>query len=303
MSNPTFRGVFTALVTPFLDDGSIDLDAYRRLIEKQIESGVHGLVPCGTTGEAATLRHEEHLLVVRTCVEQVAGRVPVIAGASANDTAQAVALHRDVEKLGVDAALHATPWYNKPTQEGLYRHYRAIAQSSDLPIVLYNVPGRTGVDLLPATIERLAKEFPSIVAVKEATGSVARAEDILRNVLPARPDFSVLSGEDSFILPLMAMGGHGVISVISHLCARDLVAMLAAFDGGEMAVAQSLAHRVAPLVPAMFFRSNPIPVKSALALRGDMQEVFRLPLCPLDDAEREELLGRLDRAGYAGTPA
>ena len=301
MSNPSFRGVFTALVTPFLHDGNLDLEAYRRLIEAQIESGVHGLVPCGTTGEAATLGHEEHLEVVRVCVEQVAGRVPVIAGASANNTAQAVELHRAVAGLGVDAALHATPWYNKPTQEGLYRHYRAIAQSTDLPIVLYNVPGRTGVDLLPETIERLATEFPSVVAVKEATGSVARAEDILRKVLPIRPDFAVLSGEDSFILPLMAMGGHGVISVISHLCAKDLVEMLAAFDAGNLVQAQTYAHRVAPLVPAMFFRSNPIPVKSALALRGEMREVFRLPLCPLDDAERAELLHRLEAAGFAGS--
>ena len=301
MSTPVFRGVFTALVTPFNEDGSLDLQSYRRLIERQIEAGVHGLVPCGTTGEAATLRQEEHLMVVRTCVEQAAGRVPVIAGASANDTVQAVALHREVAKTGVDAALHATPWYNKPTQEGLYRHYRAIAESADLPIVLYNVPGRTGVDLLPATIERLARECSSVVAVKEATGSVARAEEILRTVLPVRPDFAVLSGEDAFILPLIAMGGHGVISVISHLCAEDLVAMLDAFDKGDLASAQARAHRIAPLVPAMFFRSNPIPVKSALAMRGEMQEIFRLPLCPLDDTERAELLNRVKSAGFAKT--
>lgn len=299
MSRTKFHGVFTALVTPFAEDGSLDLDAYRRLIESQIEAGVNGLVPCGTTGEAATLRVDEHIAVVRTCVEQVAGRVPVIAGASSNDTAQAVELHREMEKLGVDATLHATPWYNKPTQEGLYRHFRALAGASDLPIVLYNVPGRTGVDLLPETIERLARDCPAVVAVKEATGSVARAEEILRQVLPHRPDFSVLSGEDAFILPLLAMGGHGVISVISHLCAADLVAMIRAFEQGELADAQAFAHRVAPLVPAMFFRSNPIPVKSALALLGQMQEVFRLPLCPLQPGEKAELVKRLAEAGYA----
>lgn len=298
MSAPRFTGVYTALVTPFSDDGSLDLEAYRALIEEQIEAGVHGLVPCGTTGEAATLSVEEHLTVVRTCVEQVKGRVPVIAGAGANATARAIEMHKQVRELGVDGALHVTPWYNKPTQEGLYRHFRALADTGELPIVLYNVPGRTGADLLPETVLRLAQDCPNIVSVKEATGSAARAQDILTLVHDARADFSVLSGEDSFILPLLGMGGHGVISVISHLCAKDLVDMKAAFDQGDLEKAQALARKVSPLQPALFFRSNPIPVKTAMALQGKMKEVFRLPLCPLSDADKAELRRRLADAGY-----
>lgn len=298
MSTPRFTGVYTALVTPFHEDGSLDLEAYRALIEEQIAAGIQGLVPCGTTGEAATLSPEEHLTVVRTCVEQVKGRVPVVAGAGANATARAVEMHRQVKELGVDGALHVTPWYNKPTQEGLYRHFRALADAASLPIVLYNVPGRTGVDLLPETVLRLARDCGDVVAIKEATGSAARAQDVLTLLHDVRPDFSVLSGEDTFILPLLGMGGHGVISVISHLCARDLVDMKAAFDKGDLKAAQALARKVSPLQPALFFRANPIPVKTALALAGKMKDVFRLPLCPLSDAEKAELKKRLSEAGY-----
>src|SRR5690606_24880868 len=173
-------------------------------------AGVTGLVPCGTTGEAATLTVEEHLTVVKTCVEQVKGRVPVVAGAGNNSTDRAIELHKSVKELGVDGALHVTPWYNKPTQEGLYRHFRAIAASASLPVVLYNVPGRTGVDLLPATVERLAREVKDVVAIKEATGSTQRSEEILRRLDGVRDDFAVLSGEDTHILTLLAQGGHGV---------------------------------------------------------------------------------------------
>lgn len=298
MSQVRFRGVYTALVTPFHDDGSLDLESYRALIEEQIEAGVTGLVPCGTTGEASTLTVEEHLQVVKTCVEQVKGRVPVVAGAGNNSTDRAIELHKSVKELGVDGALHVTPWYNKPTQEGLYRHYRAIAESASLPIVLYNVPGRTGADLLPATVERLARDVKDIVAIKEATGSTQRSEEILYRLDGVRDDFAVLSGEDAHILTLLAQGGHGVISVISHLCAKDLADMLKAWEARDVEEAARLSRKVSPLQPTLFFRSNPIPVKTALALRGKMKEVFRLPLCPLSDAEKAELQERLSKAGY-----
>lgn len=298
MVQPRFQGILTALITPFRADGSVDLEAYRALIESQIEAGIEGLVPCGTTGEAATLSPEEHLLVVRTCVEQVKRRVPVIAGAGANATARAIDLHRQIAELGVDGALHVTPWYNKPTQEGLYRHFRSVAEASPLPVMLYNVPSRTGVDLAPETVFRLVRELPQVVAIKEATGSVSRAQELLAGLADLRPDFAVLSGEDGFILPLLAMGGHGVVSVISHLCASELVAMRRAFLAGDHTAAQRIAREVNPLVSTLFFRANPIPVKTALAMRGQCEESFRLPLCPLAAGEKEELQRRLTEAGF-----
>jgi 4-hydroxy-tetrahydrodipicolinate synthase len=298
MSTPLFTGVYTALVTPFDNAGALDLAAYRRLIDEQIEAGVSGLVPCGTTGEAATLTTAEHLEVVRTCVAQAKGRVLVLAGAGNNATAAAVELHKQVQELGVDGALHVTPWYNKPTQEGLYRHFRAVADAAPLPVVLYNVPGRTGVDLLPETLERLARDCSTIVGVKEATGSVARSEEVLARVERVRSDFSVLSGEDSHILTLLAQGGHGVISVISHVCAQDLVAMFAAWHAGKIPEAQRLSRKLSALQPILFFRANPIPVKSALVARGLMRESFRLPLCPLSHDDKVELQARLEQAGY-----
>jgi 4-hydroxy-tetrahydrodipicolinate synthase len=298
MSSPRFSGVFTALVTPFNEDGSLDMESYRALIEEQIDAGIHGIVPCGTTGEAATLSVEEHLTVVKTCVDQVKGRVPVVAGAGNNATDRAIEMHRQVAELGVDGALHVTPWYNKPTQEGLYRHFRAVAESASLPVMLYNVPGRTAVDLLPDTVVRLAKDCAPIVAIKEATGSVARSQDLLCKLDGLRDDFSVMSGEDTHILTLLAQGGHGVTSVISHLCAKDLVDMVDAFAAGRNADAAALSRKVSPLQPALFFRTSPLPVKTALAMRGKVKEVFRLPLCPLNDDEKAELTRRLAEAGY-----
>jgi 4-hydroxy-tetrahydrodipicolinate synthase len=298
MTSPRFSGVYTALVTPFHDDGSLDLDAYRQLVDEQIEAGVHGLVPCGTTGEAATMSPEEQLQVIKACKEQAKGRVPIVAGAGNNATARAVDMHQAVKELGVDGALHVTPWYNKPTQEGLYQHFKAVSESASLPIVLYNVPGRTGVDLLASTVERLARDIPDVVAVKEATASPARSADILARLADERPDFSVLSGDDGHILSLLGQGGHGVISVISHLCAEDLRAMFDAWHEGDVKEAQRLSRKVSPLQPALFFTANPIPVKTALALQGKMKESFRLPLCPLDDDGRAELRQRLADAGY-----
>jgi 4-hydroxy-tetrahydrodipicolinate synthase len=294
MTKPRFTGVYTALVTPFHDDGSVDLNAYKALIEDQLAMGVSGLVPCGTTGEASTLSADEHAQVVKTCVDTVNKRVPVVAGAGANDTKKAVETHKRIAELGVDGSLQVTPWYNKPTQEGLYRHFRAVAESNPLPIILYNVPGRTGVDMLPETIVRLAKDCPSIVAVKEATGSIQRAQDILNKV--ERPDFSVMSGDDGLILGLLAIGGHGVISVTSHVCGKELAQMVRAFHDGKIAEAQALSKRTSPLANILFFRANPIPVKTALALRkvGGIKANFRSPVCPLDDGELAQLKKMLE---------
>lgn len=296
MARPLFTGVYTALVTPFHDDGSLDLEAYRALVRAQLEAGVSGLVPCGTTGEASTLSVEEHLKVVETCKDEVKGRVPVVAGAGANDTKKAVDMHKRVHALGVDGALHVTPWYNKPTQEGLYRHFRAVAEAAPLPIVLYNVPGRTGVDLLPETVVRLAKDCPTIVSVKEATGSIQRAQDILNRLAGVRDDFSVMSGDDGLILGLLAIGGHGVISVTSHVCCKELAEMVRAFHAGHNAEAQALSRRTSPLANILFFRANPIPVKTALALQGKLgiRANFRLPMCPLDDGELGQLKKMLE---------
>lgn len=299
---PLFSGVFTALVTPFHDDGSLDLDSYKRLVRAQVAAGLHGLVPCGTTGEASTLSVDEHLAVVTACRDEAraSGRaVKIVAGAGNNDTKKAVDMHKRVTDLGVDGALHVTPWYNKPTQEGLYRHFRTIADASPLPIVLYNVPGRTGVDMLPDTVARLAKDAKNIVAVKEATGSIQRAQQLLNKLADVRDDFSILSGDDGFILGLVAIGGHGVISVTSHLCAKELVEMLAAFHANDHAHAQALSRRTSPLADALFFRSNPIPVKTALALKGQMKASFRAPLCPLADDELAQLKKLLAEAGWA----
>jgi 4-hydroxy-tetrahydrodipicolinate synthase len=295
-NKPLFTGVITALATPFHDDGSLDLDSYRKLIKEQIASGVTGLVPMGTTGESVTVDDAEHEAIVKACIEECKGKVPVIAGAGANDTKKAIAKHKKIAALGADGSLQVTPYYNKPTQEGLYRHFRAIAESNPLPIVLYNVPGRTGVDMLPETVARLAKDCPTIVAVKEATGSISRAQDVINRI--ERPDFSVLSGDDGLVLGLLAIGGHGVISVMSHLCAKEMRAMIDAYHAGKMAEAQALAKKTSPLASILFFRTSPIPVKTALAWRGMMKKTFRLPLCPLDEGEEAQLKKMLTGAGY-----
>jgi 4-hydroxy-tetrahydrodipicolinate synthase len=302
-----FRGIWTALVTPFTEGDTVDRAALAALVQDQLDAGVHGLVPCGTTGETATLSEAEQDVVIGTTLEVVADRIPVVAGAGANDTKKAIENHRRVAALRagtyrVSGALHVTPWYNKPTQEGLYRHFRAVAESADIPVILYNVPGRTGVDLLPETIVRLAREEPRIVAVKEATGSVQRSQDLLNRLAGVRPDFSVLSGDDGHILSLLALGGDGVISVTSHLCARELVQMVRAFDEGRLAEAQQLSRKTSPLSVSMFFRSNPIPVKTALALTGRgggrVAARFRLPMCPLSDEEQAQLKKMLVADGW-----
>lgn len=306
-SSPRLRGIYTALVTPFNEDGSVDVKAFEGLVNDQLDSGIHGLVPCGTTGETATLSESEQDLVITTTLATVKGRVPVVAGAGANDTKKAIENQKRVAGLSagaykVSGTLHVTPWYNKPTQEGLYRHFRAVADASDLPIIVYNVPGRTGVDMLPDTIARLAKDEKKIVAVKEATGSVQRSQEILNKLHAIRDDFSVFSGDDGHILSLLALGGDGVISVTSHICGRELVQMVKAFDEGDLKTAQALSRKTSPLSVTMFFRSNPIPVKTALAITGrgggKITPRFRLPLCPLDEAELASLKKMMTADGW-----
>lgn len=284
-----FSGAMTALVTPFKNN-ALDEEAYRNFIEFQITEGIHGLVPCGTTGESATLSHEEHERVIEICIDQAKGRVPVLAGAGSNNTLEAIRLTRFAKKAGAAGALLITPYYNKPTQEGLFQHYKAIAEAVDIPLVPYNVPGRTGCNLLPETLARLAKAFPNIVGVKEATGDMAQGSKTLSSC-PEK--FSVLSGDDFTALPLMALGGNGVISVTSNLVPGRMAAMVNAFRKGDVAGAARIHHELFPLHEAMFFESNPIPAKTALHLMGKMEAELRLPLCPLGEVAKEKLIAVL----------
>ncbi|MDR3358695.1 MAG: 4-hydroxy-tetrahydrodipicolinate synthase [Desulfovibrio sp.] len=286
-----FSGVLTALVTPFKNN-AVDEETCAALIERQIRAGIHGLVPCGTTGESATLTHEEHEQVIEICVAVTRGRVPVLAGAGSNNTSEAVRLTRFSQKAGADGALLITPYYNKPTQEGLYQHFKAIAEAVEMPLVPYNVPARTGCNLLPPTLSRLARDFPHIVGVKEATGDMSQGSRILE----ACPEsFDVLSGDDFTALPLMALGGKGVISVTSNVAPDRMVAMCAAVADGNMPGAARVHHALFPLHEAMFMETNPIPAKTALALMGLMREEMRLPLCPLSKSGREALIAVLKK--------
>jgi 4-hydroxy-tetrahydrodipicolinate synthase len=287
-----FSGTFTALVTPF-KNGAPDETRYRRLIDWQIEQGVSGLVPCGTTGESATLSHEEHEQVVRICVEQAKGRVPVLAGSGSNNTAEAVKLTRFAREAGADGALLIAPYYNKPTQEGLYRHFAAIADAVDFPLVPYNVPGRTGCNLLPATLGRLARECPNIVGVKEATGDLTQVSEVLEY---CGSQFCVISGDDFTVLPILAVGGCGVISVTSNIVPAKMSRLCSAFAQGDWESARALHFELAPLNRAMFLETNPIPVKTALHMMGFMDLEFRLPLCPLSEDNMVRLRGVLRAA-------
>ena len=288
-----FSGAMTALVTPFKNN-TVDEETYRAFIERQITEGIHGLVPCGTTGESATLSHEEHERVIEICIDQAKGRVPVLAGAGSNNTSEAIRLALFAKKAGADRALQITPYNNKPTQEGLYLHFKAIAETVDLPLVLYNVPGRTGCNMLPPVLSRLARDFSNIVGVKEATGDMVQGSETLE----ACPEsFSVLSGDDLTALPLMALGGRGVISVTSNLVPGRVAAMCNAFAEGDPAGAARLHHELFPLHQAMFMESNPIPAKTALALMGRMESEMRLPLCPMSESGKARLIEVLRRQG------
>lgn len=272
-------GCGTALVTPFTRSGDVDEPALRRLVEWQIAEGVHFLVPCGSTGEAVTLTTAEHRRVVEITVEVAEGRLPIVAGAGSNDTARAIALSREMSAAGATHLLHVSPAYNKPPQRGILAHFRAIADATELPIVVYNVPGRTASNIEARTTLALA-EHPRIVAVKEASGNLAQVTDILRH---RPPEFSVLSGDDALTLAIMAAGGDGVISVVSNATPRLMSRLVDWCAAGDFAEARALAMRLTPWFEAAFIDSNPIPVKAALAMMGKIENSLRLPLVPLGD--------------------
>jgi 4-hydroxy-tetrahydrodipicolinate synthase len=269
-----FTGTGTALVTPFRTDSSLDGTALRALIKRQIDAGIDFLVPCGTTGESPTLTHEEHLRIVEIAVEVAVGKVPVLAGAGGYNTGEVIALARELAALGVDGVLSVTPYYNKPTQEGLYQHYRAIAEAISLPIILYSVQGRTGVNIEPATVKRLA-QIENIVGIKEASGNISQMAAIL-NAVP--DDFIVLSGDDAITLPLIALGGRGVISVVSNEIPAEMSQLTRLGLQGDLPGAREIHRRYHPLMEVNFVESNPIPVKAALAEMGLLEPVWRLPL-------------------------
>jgi 4-hydroxy-tetrahydrodipicolinate synthase len=283
---PTFTGVGTALVTPFTASGALDERAVRRLGRRQIDAGIHFLVPCGTTGENPTLSDEERVRIVEILVDEAGGKTPVLAGAGGYDTREVIHLAGLMKRAGAVGLLSVTPYYNKPTQEGLYQHYRAIADSTDLPIVVYNVPGRTGVNVEPSTLARLGA-IPNIVGVKEASGNIGQICEVCR-VVPS--DFTVLSGDDAVTLPLMSVGGRGVISVVSNEAPAEMVRLVDAAARGDYAGAREIHTRILPLMQVNFVESNPVPVKAAMAAMGLLEETYRLPMCSPTAASREKIL-------------
>jgi 4-hydroxy-tetrahydrodipicolinate synthase len=287
-----FKGSIVAIVTPF-KNGKIDEESYRKLIEFQIENGTSAIVPCGTTGESATLGMEEHTRVIDVCIDAVKKRVPVIAGTGGNSTGEAIELTEHAKKSGADASLQVTPYYNKPTQEGLYQHFKAIANAVALPQVLYNVPGRTSVNMLPQTVARLA-ELPEIVAIKEASGNLGQMAEIVQL---AGDKITLLSGDDNVTLPVLAIGGKGVVSVVANIVPKDTADMVRAYEDGQVDRARELFYRLFPLCQAMFYETNPIPVKTSLALMGKIDGEMRLPLCPMAPANLEKLKTALKEYG------
>jgi len=285
-----FRGTFTALVTPFRG-GEIDVFAFEQLIETQIAAGITGIVAIGTTGESPTLSHEEREHVIRLVVAKANKRCVVLAGTGSNSTQHAIADTRLAEKLGVDGALLVAPYYNKPSQEGLFRHFKAIADAASLPIMLYNIPGRCSVDILPETVVRLAKECRNIVSIKEASGSVERVGELRRRLPEA---FTILSGDDSLTLPFMAVGAAGVVSVASNLFPSEVGALVRACESGDLKSAGKLHRQLLPLFKDLFIEPNPVPVKAALGWRGAMSGEVRLPLCEMSEVNQERLRKTLE---------
>jgi 4-hydroxy-tetrahydrodipicolinate synthase len=279
-----FKGSIVALVTPFRD-GKVDEDAFRELIEFQIDGGTSAIVPCGTTGESATLSMEEHNMVIDITVDAVNKRVPIIAGTGGNSTSEAILLTEHAKKAGVDATLQVTPYYNRPSQEGLFRHFKTIADAVPLPQVLYNVPGRTGINMLPETVARLA-ELPDVVAIKEASGNLAQMAEIISL---AGDKITLLSGDDNLTLPVLAIGGRGVISVVANIAPRDTADMVRAWEEGNVDRSSELFYKLFPLCQAMFYETSPVPVKTSLALMGRVEEELRLPLAPMAKANRDRL--------------
>jgi 4-hydroxy-tetrahydrodipicolinate synthase len=289
----TFQGSLVAMVTPF-HDGRVDESKLRELVEFHVAHGTDGLVPCGTTGESPTLTHEEHKRVVETVIQQARGRIPVVAGTGSNSTAEAIELTQHAARAGAAGALLVTPYYNKPTQQGLYAHFRAIAQAvPDLPLIVYNIQGRTAVNVETETMARLA-EIPNIVGVKEASGSLDQMTAV---ILACGPDFTVLSGDDNLTLPLMSVGGRGVISVVGNFLAREVADVTHAALEGDWKRARDLHLKLYPVCKAMFIETNPIPVKEAMAMLGMIRAEWRLPMCPMSPANREKLRQALVQAG------
>jgi 4-hydroxy-tetrahydrodipicolinate synthase len=284
-SSAMFTGVITAIVTPFKAGGALDEDALRRLVGEQIAAGIHGLVPVGTTGESPTLSTEEHIRVIKVVVEETRRRVPVIAGTGANSTREAIDLSRAAKQVGADGLLQVTPYYNKPTQDGLYRHFKAVVDEVPLPTIVYNVPGRTSCDLLPDTVARLC-DLPAIVGVKEATGSAQRAAQIIAR---CGDRMIVLSGDDATAFPLYALGARGCISVVSNVAPADMAAMWEAAAAGDWARARALHYKLFPLSEGLFVETSPIPVKGALAMMGKIADELRPPLYPLTPASRDKV--------------
>lgn len=279
------KGAIVAIVTPF-KDGNVDEEGLRNLIEFQIENGTDAIVPCGTTGESATLSHTEHKQVVEITIDEVKGRVPVIAGTGSNSTAETIELTLHAKSAGADAALVITPYYNKPTQEGLFQHFKAVSDACAFPMILYNVPGRTALNMLPSTVARLA-ELDDVIGIKEATGSMQQASDIISL---CGDKITVLSGDDFTAFPLLSIGGKGVISVVSNVAPRDMADMMDAFEAGDLENARALHYKLWPLNNAMFYETNPVPAKTALALMGKISSgELRLPLSPMSEANLEKL--------------
>jgi 4-hydroxy-tetrahydrodipicolinate synthase len=287
-----FSGSMTAIITPF-SDGKVDGAALARLVEFQVEHGTTAIVPCGSTGESATLTPDEHVEVVRLVIKTVKGRVPVIAGTGSNSTAEAVHLTREAKAAGADAALLISPYYNKPTQEGIFQHYRTVAEATRFPLIVYNIPGRTASKIEATTLARLG-ELKEIIGVKEATGSLDEVQEVIRL---AGDRLEVYSGDDSLTLPVMAVGGAGVISVVANVMPRESAAMTAAAAAGDWARARELHYRMLPLIRALFLETNPIPVKAALAMMGYCKDELRLPLLPMSEGPRARLRQTMNEYG------
>lgn len=280
-----FEGSTVAIVTPF-KNGKVDEKKLKELVEFQIKNGTSAILPCGTTGESPTLTPEEHERVIDICIEAANKRVPVMAGTGSNSTAEAIALTQHAAKAGASASLQVSPYYNKPTQEGLYRHFKAIADSVNIPIILYNIAGRTAVNIEPETMARMARDCKNIIGVKEASGSLDQMSAI-KALCPK--DFLLLSGDDSLTLPILSIGGKGIISVVANVAPKDVADLCKAFDTGNLKKAQELHFQLLPLVKAMFYETNPIPVKTAMGLLGRCEPDLRLPLCPISEKNLERL--------------
>lgn len=279
------EGVFTALITPFTSDGSIDEQSLRKLVDFQMNEGISGLLPMGTTGESPTLSHEEHIRVIEIVIDQAEGRVPVIAGSGSNSTQEAVDITLQAMESGADASLQVSPYYNKPSQEGFYRHFTTVADKVDIPIIVYNIPGRTGKNIENSTMLRIA-EHPNIIGVKEASGNINQMMDL---ILAKPDDFIVLSGDDNLSLPLTLLGGKGVVSVASNYTPGKMMEMINAALAGEVEKARSIHYELLPFFRGLFFETNPIPIKYAMHLKGMIEESYRLPLCPMSDDNKEKL--------------